>query len=463
MSSKAGPPPSPRYTSLLCEFMAYVHQKAKPYPKDHEFSEDELNAITPADMCRWMNVKAFGTPNPGIDARLTGAGSSSLEFMKKAISFYMPLKQNWDPDRGQGNPTRSKEVKEVMHRVSALGGKRKKESIYQPESHLTMEVVPSDGPVGLLNRMHTQNSEFIHILDTMETSLHTFTRSVSQMKSSLQTNNIAIRHELNAQANGGTAQVAELDAIMAQQGGQISLPTLASEVSESAGKVEESLQGFIDMSAVNTDMRVVAGSDGFTTFVSAMSGKHMDVPEGFTLPSVDLLTAWRHWLIGFPDYKIKNDEGGIMDCPIRPLRLVNTVDLPQTLRKKFKDGWRPILVSMSGDVAQQLENTPASMMDEKFIAQTYNVAMTALSTKAPAMFADSNSDKCSTWKVATWSRKIRENSLGQQQVRQSSMGGAVGQLKTEGEVAVELGQVPVPVMGAGVVHAAPVHPAQEQI
>jgi len=38
MSSKAGPPPSPRYTSLLCEFMAYVHQKAKPYPKDHEVS-----------------------------------------------------------------------------------------------------------------------------------------------------------------------------------------------------------------------------------------------------------------------------------------------------------------------------------------------------------------------------------------------------------------------------------------
>jgi len=39
MSSKAGPPPSPRYTSLLCEFMAYVHQKAKPYPKDHEVSD----------------------------------------------------------------------------------------------------------------------------------------------------------------------------------------------------------------------------------------------------------------------------------------------------------------------------------------------------------------------------------------------------------------------------------------
>jgi len=151
-------------------------------------------------------------------------------------------------------------------------------------------------------------------------------------------------------------------------------------------------------------MKVAAGGD------CESAGKvkeSLAVPEGFTLPSVNLFTAWRHWLIGFPDFKIKNDEGGIMDCPIRPLRLVNTVDLPQTLRKKFKDGWRPILVSMSGDVAQQLENTPASMMDEKFIAQTYNVAMTALSARAPAMFTDSNSDL--RWKVATWSRKIRES------------------------------------------------------
>ena len=45
MSSKAGEPPSPRYLSLLCEFMAFVHKKSKPYPKDREFTEDEFTAI----------------------------------------------------------------------------------------------------------------------------------------------------------------------------------------------------------------------------------------------------------------------------------------------------------------------------------------------------------------------------------------------------------------------------------
>ena len=109
-------------------------------------------------MCRWMNVKAFGTPNPGPDAQLTGSGSSSLEFMKKAISFYMPIKDNWNPELKRGNPTRSKEVKEVMHRVIALGGKKKKEEPTYDDSHehytngnLAAQV-PSDGPRGLLQR-----------------------------------------------------------------------------------------------------------------------------------------------------------------------------------------------------------------------------------------------------------------------------------------------------------------------
>ena len=34
-----------------------------------------------------MNFKAFGTSNPGPDAKLIGSGSSSLEFMKKAVRW----------------------------------------------------------------------------------------------------------------------------------------------------------------------------------------------------------------------------------------------------------------------------------------------------------------------------------------------------------------------------------------
>ena len=45
MSNKSINPPSPRYLTILCEFMAFVHEKAKPYPKDHEVSLHMINTI----------------------------------------------------------------------------------------------------------------------------------------------------------------------------------------------------------------------------------------------------------------------------------------------------------------------------------------------------------------------------------------------------------------------------------
>lgn len=287
-----------------------------------------------------MNLKAFGSTDPPLDAKVTGSGSSSLEFMKKAISFYMPVKENWDHERQCGNPTRSKEVKEVLHRVNAVGGgKKKQQEIYHSNTANTaIEVMDSDGPVGLLNRVHDQNDNFIHILNTMGNALRTFTRSVDQIKSALETNNIVIRHELAARNTGA----AESISILAEAADNVpnNFAAMESVIKESTGQVEDSLQTFMNASAVNADMRIVPGLDGFCTFTNTHNNKQMDVPEGFQLPSVDLMRAWRHWITGFPDFKVKNESGHIIDTPIKPLRLINTTDLPQEVRKKYKDGWR---------------------------------------------------------------------------------------------------------------------------
>jgi len=134
-----------------------------------------------------------------------------------------------------------------------------------------------------------------------------------------------------------------------------------------------------------------------------------------------------------------DDDEGVIDAPIRPLRFVNTSDLPQSLKKKFKDGWRPILLSMQGDVADMLQSTPVSEVDEKFVLETYEIAMKKLLAKAPGICAESGWDRYGSWKVATWSRKIREQCLGQQQVRrrrerdESGGGGSFVVLKTEEE------------------------------
>jgi hypothetical protein len=44
--------------------MAYLHEE-EAYEKDHAVSQDDLAALTPDDIKRWMCEKAYGTPEPG--------------------------------------------------------------------------------------------------------------------------------------------------------------------------------------------------------------------------------------------------------------------------------------------------------------------------------------------------------------------------------------------------------------
>mmetsp|Transcript_32307 Transcript_32307/g.61831 ORF Transcript_32307/g.61831 Transcript_32307/m.61831 type:complete len:598 (-) Transcript_32307:176-1969(-) len=506
-------PPSPRYLTILCEFMAFYHEKVKPYPKDHEFSEDELAAITPNDILKWMNVKAFGTPTPTSQSKLTGS-FSTLEFMKKALSFYMPHKENWDSvaavvenrvdgdvsgsgcggsGSGRGNPTKSREVKALMQRIVALGGgeKRKNRKDFDDSTttaasqdnnyiygmSLSSSTAGDGGPHGLLRRMQAQNNDYITILDTMGMALRTFGRSVQQMKMALETNNITIRHELsknygdnsNSNNNNGCnnddnngdndenddhdKEDNDMENTTPRLSSTPNIPAMNLEIKESTSKFNDIIQHFSTSNVVITsitDIKILSGADGFCTFHSELTGKQTDVPDGFEFPSCDLLRAWRHWIAGFPDFKMRNensiinsnnsddDDEGVIDAPIRPLRFVNTSDLPQSLKKKFKDGWRPILLSMQGDVADMLQSTPVSEVDEKFVLETYEIAMKKLFAKAPGICAESGWDRYGTWKVATWSRKIREQCLGQQQVRRrqeknGSCSGSFVVLKTQEE------------------------------
>lgn len=343
----------------------------------------------------------------------------------------MPHRENWElatprggkEGRREGNPTKSLQVKALMQRASSLGGQRNKTKKGENNAASSLLLQDSDGAVvcdvggahGLLRRMHAQNAAYINILDTMGTTLATFSRSVEQIKMSLETNNIAIRHELisneAAENNGDHAHKEENFEAK-------DILTMNTKMKEDIAKYADVVEEFNNNNIVaNTNMKILSGADGFCTFNCDKTSKQMDIPDGFSLPSCDLLRAWRHWITGFPDFKMRNDNDEIVDCPIRPLRFVNTRNLPQSLKKVFKDGWRPIMLSMQGDVAQLLETTPVFAMDDNFIHNSYSMAMDALLAKAPGIFAESGPDKHGAWKVATWSRKIREHQLGQQQVR----------------------------------------------
>ncbi|KAG1703778.1 hypothetical protein DVH05_006792 [Phytophthora capsici] len=88
------------------------------YGSDHTFTTEALLQITPSDVCRWMNKRAYGDSDPTDDMKPVHARSSTLEFAKKAVSSFMPrVNTSWDPVTEQGNPTRSDAVNKLIKRV----------------------------------------------------------------------------------------------------------------------------------------------------------------------------------------------------------------------------------------------------------------------------------------------------------------------------------------------------------
>ncbi|KAG9404846.1 hypothetical protein AC1031_005057, partial [Aphanomyces cochlioides] len=82
---------------------------------DPSFSNVSLLNITPDDVRRYFNLKAFGTVNPPPNSLPTFARSNTSKAMKKKLSFFMPRKMiPWDDIRQEGNPTRSATVNELI-------------------------------------------------------------------------------------------------------------------------------------------------------------------------------------------------------------------------------------------------------------------------------------------------------------------------------------------------------------
>src|SRR5690606_40529953 len=70
------------------------------------------------ELVAFFNQMAFETTKPAIDDCPTGVRSSTLAYYKKAISKFMPRKNLvWDVIRGEGNPTKSILVNEMIKNV----------------------------------------------------------------------------------------------------------------------------------------------------------------------------------------------------------------------------------------------------------------------------------------------------------------------------------------------------------
>jgi hypothetical protein len=111
--ASSSPPPLRSYQNTLVSLPSFLD--GHKYHKDTVFSPDRLSAITADDIIKWMNLKAFGSINPSPDANPTGCHSSTILFWKKSISFFIPNKHHpWDSLLCRGNPTRSREVLDLI-------------------------------------------------------------------------------------------------------------------------------------------------------------------------------------------------------------------------------------------------------------------------------------------------------------------------------------------------------------
>ena len=107
-----------QYKRDLISFMSF--RDGIEYDRNHEFTMEALGNITPVEIVRWMCLKVYGNPDPGIDENPTEGRSASLQYYKKALSFFMPNKLiPWNELATPpfGNPTRSVPVNELIKRV----------------------------------------------------------------------------------------------------------------------------------------------------------------------------------------------------------------------------------------------------------------------------------------------------------------------------------------------------------
>ncbi len=195
-------------------FVAYPDPAVSPsrMPPYFQFTADDLSAITPQDLIKWMTFKLYKKETADDDEIPLHGSHSSIDFYKKSISYFMAHKdQKWDPFLNRGNPTRSKEVNAFINKIKEIdiksGGSRKRKSLAgdveddstsgvtdtpakkKKAGQLAVSTVAKEGVHDMLQRMHTQNITLINSFNTMS-------NAIDDMKRKLQTNNLEIMAEI---------------------------------------------------------------------------------------------------------------------------------------------------------------------------------------------------------------------------------------------------------------------------
>jgi hypothetical protein len=133
------------YRRSLCRVMAFVGGYEPNY--NRTYSEAELLEIKPTNIAQYMRQLAYHTPHPGPNDRPTYCRESTLVQYKKGISYFMPHRDNaWNVQANYGNPTRSREVNDVLRAASKSNKKGHETSRVQKNVATFIQMHQQDAP-----------------------------------------------------------------------------------------------------------------------------------------------------------------------------------------------------------------------------------------------------------------------------------------------------------------------------
>jgi len=142
------PRDKPSYIPHLVNLMNFFHSPSPRYNRSTNFIRTQLIELNPTVVKHWLAFKAYGKEvyDPEKDEPKKQR-ANSLEFAKKAVSYFMPNKNEWV--NGFGNPTKHSSVHQVIAHVRKAEARRRgaeskaKRPLTEKEFRKTLEIFRS--------------------------------------------------------------------------------------------------------------------------------------------------------------------------------------------------------------------------------------------------------------------------------------------------------------------------------
>ena len=149
------------YHSVMFSFMEFSYNRTFANDRAFHAQDADVEAITPQMVYRYFAKKAYGKPDPKAEDNPTCCRASSLQYYKKAISYWMGQSCDWNERTKTGNPTKSKLVNNIIAAVKkketrGIGTKSKATRCFTDKEFERVIELMECAPCSLIDKLRYQ-------------------------------------------------------------------------------------------------------------------------------------------------------------------------------------------------------------------------------------------------------------------------------------------------------------------